>query len=184
MQLTTHSKNYSIGEKLMNIITKKLERIEKYFEPGATCMISCTRIGKTEKMEVSINQNGRLFRAEAVSSNMFANIDLALSKIERQIIKNKEKLRSILRKESLDDRKFAFYTKPPKFLQTEIMREKSFAIETQTHDEAELALDTSDHTFWSYANPKTGKVNIMYRRADGHVGIIELSNTSVQIKKS
>jgi putative sigma-54 modulation protein len=176
MKLTAHSKNYTISDKLTNIINKKLEKIEKYFDEGATCTISCSRIGKTEKMGVVINQKGNLFRAEAVSSNMYANIDIALSKIERQIIKNKERLRSVLRKESLDDRKFAFYTKAPAFLQTEIMRRKSFAIKSMSAEDAELALDTSDHAFWVYAG-EGNKINIMYRRADGHVGIIEIANS-------
>lgn len=179
MQLTTHSKNYNISEKLMTILNKKIGRIQKYFDESATCVIVCSRIGKTEKMEMTVNQNGRIFRAETTSSNMYVNIDLALAKIERQIIKNKEKLRSVLRKESVDDKKFAFYTKAPKFVEAEIMKRKSFAIDALTPEEAELALDTIDHTFYVYANKKTSKVNIMYRRSDGHVGIIEVSNSKV-----
>ena len=179
MQLTTHSKNYVISDKLIVIINKKLKNFDKYFEESATCVIACTRIGKTEKMEVTLTQKGRIFRAEASSNNMFANVDLALAKLERQIIKNKEKLRTVLKKESLDDKKFAFYTKAPKFIEAEIMKQKSFSVDPLTPEEAELALDTSDHSFYVYANKKNGKVNIMYRRIDGHVGIIEVANSKV-----
>ncbi|KAI4453697.1 class ii aminotransferase/8-amino-7-oxononanoate synthase [Holotrichia oblita] len=182
MQLTTHSKNYQISEKLTGIISKKLDKVEKYFDEGTTCTVICNSIGKTEKMEITIGQKGRIFRAEVASGNMFVNIDLALAKIEKQIIKNKEKLRSILKKESLDDKKFAFYTKAPKVLQAEIMKQKTFAIEPLTVEEAELALDTTDHTFYVYANKKNNKVNIMYRRTDGHIGIIEISNSKITEK--
>lgn len=179
MQLTTHAKNFTISEKLLGIITKKLEKVGKYFEDGTPCTVVCSRIGKTEKMEVTITQKGHLFRAEAISGNMYVNVDLVLAKIERQIIKHREKLRDVLRGDGLDDKQFAFYTKPPKVAQAEIMKQKTFAIEKLSVEEAEIALDTSDHAFYIYANVQNGKVNVMYRRADGHIGIIEVTNSKI-----
>lgn len=179
MQLTTHAKNFTISDKLLGIITKKLEKVGSYFEEGTACTVVCSRTGKTEKMEVTISQKRRLFRAEAISGNMYVNIDLVLAKIEKQIIKHREKLRDVLRSDNLDNKKFAFYTKAPKVLQSEIMKQKSFAVEKLSVDEAEIALDTSDHSFYIYANAQNDKVCVMYRRADGHIGIIEVSNSKV-----
>jgi len=179
MQLTTHAKNFNISEKLLGIITKKLDKVSKYFDENTTCTVVCSRIGKTEKMEITIAQKGRIFRAEATSGNMYVNIDLALAKIEKQIIKHREKLRDVLKGDGLDDKKFAFYTKAPKVAQAEIMKQKSFPIEKLSVEEAEIALDTSDHSFYVYAHAQSGKVNIMYRRTDGHVGIIEVANSKM-----
>ena len=179
MQLTTHSKNYTISNKLMTVLNKKLNNFQRYFDESATCVIACSRTGKTEKLEITMTQKGRMFRAEAVSSNMFANIDLALLKLERQIIKNKEKLKSVLRKEGVEDKKYAFYTKAPKFVAAEVIKQKTFAVEPLSAEEAELALETIDHSFFVYANKTNGKVSVMYRRADGNLGIIEISNSTV-----
>ena len=179
MQLTTHAKNFVISNELLGIITKKLEKVGKYFDEDTACTVVCTRIGKTEKMEITIVQNKRIFRAEASSGNMYVNIDLVLAKIEKQIIKHREKLRDVLKGEGLDDKKYAFYTKQPKTAPAEIMKQKTFTIEKLSVEEAEIALDTSDHSFYVYANAANSKVNIMYRRADGHVGIIEVGNSRV-----
>lgn len=179
MKITTHTKNYHVGVKLETMLSKKLEKIDKYFDAGAECIIKCTCIGKTEKLEITITQGGRLFRAESSEGSMFVNIDKVLSKLERQIVKHKEKLRSVLVKESLEDKTLAYNARHPKIMATEILRQKTFNIDPLTEDEAELALDTSDHSFWIYANKKTGKVNVMYRRKDGHVGIIEVENSKV-----
>lgn len=179
MKITTHTKNYRVSLKLENILAKKLSKIEKYFDAGAECVIRCTCIGKTEKLEITIIQGGKQFRAESADGNMFANIDRAVAKLERQIIKHKEKLRSVLAKESFEDKTLAYHARTPKILTTEILRQKTFSIEPLSEDEAELALDTSDHSFWIYANKKNGKVNVMYRRKDGHVGIIEVENSRV-----
>jgi len=179
MQLTTHAKNFTISEKLLGIITKKLEKVGKYFDESTACTVVCTRIGKTEKMEITISQKGHMFRAEATSGNMYVNIDLALAKIEKQIIKHREKLRDVLKSDGLDDKKYAFYTKQPKVAQAEIMKQKTFSIEKMTVEEAEIALDTSDHSFYVYASAQNGKVCVMYRRTDGHVGILEVGNSKI-----
>ena len=180
MQLTTHSKNYVIGDKLIAILSRKLDSIQKYFDEDATCIVSCSRTGKTDKMEITLTQKGRVFRAEAVSNNMFANIDLALAKLERQIIKNKEKLKDVLRKGVDESKKYSFFTKEPKFVDTEVRRQKSFAVEAMEVAEAELALDTIDHSFFVYANKQNGRVNIMYRRRDGNLGVIEITNSTTK----
>ena len=180
MQLTTHSKNYVIGDKLITILNRKLESIQKYFDEDATCVVLCTRIGKTDKMEMTLTQKGRMFRAEASSNNMFANIDLALAKLERQIIKNKEKLKDVLRKGVDESKKYSFFTKTPKFVEAELIKQKSFAVEPMDSSEAELAMDTIDHSFFVYSNKKNGKINIMYRRKDGHLGVIEITNSTTR----
>jgi putative sigma-54 modulation protein len=178
MQLTTHAKNFTISNKLIGIISKKLEKFQVYFDDATSVTIVCSRIGKTEKMEITINQKGRLFRAEASSNNMFSNIDLALAKIEKQIIKHRDKLRTVIKNEAKKRKKFAFYTRIPNVAPAEIMRQKSFTIEKLSVEEAEIAMDTSDHSFYIYANA-SGKICVMYRRTDGHVGIIEATNSKL-----
>ena len=40
-------------------------------------------------MEITITNKGLLYRSEVASDNMFENIDLALPKIEKQIVKSR-----------------------------------------------------------------------------------------------
>ena len=178
MKVTTHAKNYTVGEKLKNLIDKKLARIARAFDDDATCTIVCTRIGKTERMEVTIVTKGQVFRAQSQTTSMFANVDLTLGKIERQIIKNKERLRAIVKREAIPEKRYGAFAREPKFIPAEVMKQKAFEIKTLTAEQAELALDTIDHSFYVYANPQTARVNIMYKRPDGHVGIIEITNST------
>jgi len=177
MKITTTSKNYVASDKLIRILGRKLEALDRYFDDNAICAIAFKRLGKTDKMEVTLNQKGKIFRAEATSNNMFANIDLALAKLEKQILKNKEKLKDILKKGSHENKKYVFYAKEPKFVEAEVIRQKSFDVEPMDPREAELAMDTIDHSFYIYANKKNGRINVMYKRADGNLGIIEITNS-------
>ena len=178
MKTTIHAKNYTAGDKLKVIIDKKLARIEKMFDEDATCTIVCTRIGKTDRMEVTIAAKGQVFRAQSQSTSMFANVDLTLGKIERQIIKNKERLLSIVKRDAMPEKFYETVTRKQKFTTAEVMKQKSFDVKTLTPAQAELALDTIDHNFYVYANPETARINIMYKRPDGNVGIIDITNST------
>ena len=179
MKITIHTKNYTVNERLRAIIEKKLRKIEKYFDGDSDCTIVCSRVGSIEKMEVTISAKGHAFRAQEENRSMYSNIDIVLAKIERQIIKNKEKLRSILKKEALEEKRLEFNKRTPQFVPAEVMKNKAFDIKKLTEEQAELNFDTLDHNFFVYADPKTGKVKIMYRRDDGHVGVIDINNASV-----
>ena len=178
MKTTIHTKNYNVSDRLRTIINKKLEKIDKYFGEDAACTIVCAKVGNIEKMEITISARGHAFRAQEENRSMYSNIDIVLSKIERQIVKNKEKLKAIVRREAIDEKHLAYISKSQvsKFTQQEVKKNKSFAIKTLSDKEAELDLATLDHDFFAYADEKTGGVKIMYNRGDGSVGIIEITN--------
>ena len=181
MKLTIHTKNYTVSDRLRGILEKKLEKIDKYFN-DASCTIVCTRVGITEKMEVTITSGGHAFRAQEENRSMYSNIDIVLAKIERQIVKNKEKLEKVVRREAIDKRDFAFISRKQTFVTAEVVKNKTFDIKLLTDEQAELGLGTLDHNFFIYGDPKTKGVKVMYRRDDGNVGVIEIANASI-VKK-
>ena len=50
---------------------------------------------------------------------------------------------------------------------------KSFDIVPLSVEDAQMYLESSDHSFYIYLNEETHKVNIMYKRTFGGYGIIE-----------
>jgi len=185
MKTTYTNRNYHISDRLKGIVEKKLEKIKKYFDEGAACTVVCTKVGQIEKMEVTIVSRGHAFRAQEENRSMYSNIDLVMSKLERQIVKNKEKLRDVIRREAVEEKKYAYVGKKQtqSFVDAEVKKTKSFDARTLTNEEAELALATIDHDFFVYVNKDTGKINIMYRRDDGHVGVIEVGNARADARK-
>ena len=182
MKTTVHTKNYNVSDRLHAIIDKKLSKLDKYFGEDAACTIVCVKVGNVEKMEVTITANGHAFRAQEEDRNMYNNIDLVLSKIERQIVKNKERLKTIIRKEAVDEKHFAYLSKykAGNIFISEIKKNKSFAIKVLSDKDAELDLSTLDHNFFVYADEHTKGVKVMYNRGDGSVGIIEITNACLK----
>ena len=182
MKTTIHTKNFTVSDKLRGIIEKKLSKIERYFGNDATCTVVCSKVGIVERMELTITSQGHAFRAQEENRSMYSNIDIVLSKIERQVVKNRDKLRTIVRREAVEQKQFA-YVKPKqvtKMFEPLVKKNKAFAIKILSDKEAELNLATLDHSFFVYADEATKGIKVMYRRDDGHVGVIEITNASLK----
>jgi len=172
MKINYVSKNYKISDRFKEIIEKKLNKLEKYFNKNFDVKVNCIEQNDTHKLEISINADGMFFRSEVLSDNMFNNIDLALPKIERQIIKICTKTKT----KSMKDMGNAleFLEELPVEVTHKVVKTKRFELEPMTIEDAEFNLDMLGHSFFVFLNAKSGEVNIIYRRTDGDLGIIEI----------
>ena len=181
MEIKYHTKNFTVSDKFRGIVEKKLEKIKKYFGEDSIAVIVLSTATNREKMELTITSGGHAFRAQEESRSMFSNIDGVLSKIERQVVKNKERLQTVVKQNAVDARALAFVNRNAlKTTDVEVKKNKSFAIKTLSDKEAELNLATLDHDFFVYADEATGGVRIMYRRPDNHVGVIDITNATAK----
>ena len=173
MKIEFIEKNYKIVDKLKEIITKKISKLNRYFGEDATARVVCRQENKTYKLEVTITNKGLLYRAEVVGENMYENIDFALPKIERQIIKQYEKKREKFRNFALDYSDLAFLDKKPEEVNKEIIKKKVFELDPITIEDAKDFMEAVGHNFYVFLNAETGKVNVLYSRNDGRLGLIE-----------
>lgn len=173
MKIEFVEKNYDIGAKLKEIIEKKLSKLNRYFGEDAVARVVCKLENKTFKLEVTITNKGMLYRAEVVGENMYENIDFALPKIERQVIKQYEKRRDKFRNFVIDYSDLAFLDKKPEIEKQEILRKKTFNLEPITVEDAKDYMEAIGHDFYVFLNGETGKVNVLYTRETGDLGLIE-----------
>lgn len=172
MKIEFIEKKYKITKKLQDLMNEKLARLDKYFGEDAQARVVASKQGKREKLEVTITNKGLLYRGEVESDNMYANIDTALPKIERQIVRQNEKKKSI-NKQKLRNLPFEFIDKKPEPIE-EVIKTKTFNLDPETVEEAQDAMERVGHTFYIFLNAKTGRVNVLYRRNDNKFGLIDL----------
>lgn len=55
----------------------------------------------------------------------------------------------------------------------QVVRKKSFPMPPISVDEAVLCLEYIDHDFYVFQNAETNKINVVYKRNSGDVGLIE-----------
>ena len=171
MKITFTEKNYKIGKRFKDVLTEKLTKLDKYFGEDATARVVCTAQNKSEKLEISITNKGMLYRSEVTTGNMYDNIDAALPKLEKQIVRTKSKLTQA--KRGVKKLDFEYIEEMPEVKLPEIYKKKSFDLDPIMVEEAKDAIERLGHSFYIFLNAETGKVNVIYKRADNKYGLIE-----------
>ena len=164
MKIEFVERNYKISKKLKEIATEKIERLSKYFGSDARAKVVCSEQNKTQKLELTIVNKGMLYRSEVASDEMFNNIDLALPKIERQIVRHKDK--NLAKSRVKEVNAFEFITETPEEKLPDIYKKKTFDLDPITVEDAKDFIERLGHTFFVFLNAETGKVNVLYKRAD------------------
>ena len=172
MKIEIIDKKYKITKKFDQIVREKISRLDKYFGDDAQARVVASKQGKREKLEVTITNKGLLYRGEVESDNMYANIDSALPKIERQIVRQNEKRKSI-KKQKQREIPFEFIEKAPDPIE-EVFKKKVFNLVPETIQNAQEAMERVGHNFYIFLNSKTGRVNVLYRRNDNKFGLIDV----------
>jgi len=91
MNLTLSGHHLEVTPPLRDYITQKLERIKRHFDHviDISVILSVEKLQK--KVEANIHIKGKDFFAESDDADMYAAIDSLADKLDRQIIRHKEK---------------------------------------------------------------------------------------------
>ena len=167
------SKNYNEGNRLVNVIEKKLSRLDKYFSGDAEALVKLSTVG-TEKytMEITVRFGGYIARAEVTSQNMYDNIDLVLPKLEKQIAKFRDRMNSKVPKKALPLKTESAEAVPAAEKMGNVVKEKNFNISIVTVEEDIAEMELLDHDFYVFVNAENNKVSVVYTRHDGDYGLI------------
>ena len=166
---------YKVSQRLERILNEKLSRLVKYFDDEVKVTVVCSKSAKQEKLEITVTSKGLLYRSEVSSDNMYNNIDYALPKLEKQIVRTNEKRKEIKAKGSNQETflPFEFLEEVPEELPS-VYKTKTFDLDPMLVDDARFAIERLGHDFFVFLNAETGKINILYRRKDGKFGLIDL----------
>ncbi|MBO4479152.1 MAG: ribosome-associated translation inhibitor RaiA [Clostridia bacterium] len=178
MKIDIVGKNYSVSDKLDDIIRKKAQRLDRFFSDDVTARVVCKEEHKGRyTLELTIIVNGTVIRSEETSDNMYSNIDIVIPKIDRQIRKHRTRLNKTFK-----DTIFNFHAAEAEAIELNdpqeaeiptIVKTKKFELLPMSVEEAIEQMDLLENKFFVYLNPTTGKVNIVYRRYDKTIGLIE-----------
>lgn len=174
MRIDIIAKNYKLSEKLKDIIEKKLEKFARYFEDDAKAKVILKEINQDkDAMEITINfGGGKIMRAEVVSDNMYDNIDIILPKLERQVRKYRTKLGKKVKESAFDME--AIYKDEAPAPELAVARVKETELRKMSVTDAIAEMELLDHSFYVFINEKNDLVNIVYKRAVGDVGLLDL----------
>lgn len=162
-----------ITDAIKDYTENKLSRLEKYFKDDDIKANVLARVrGNSQIVEVTIPTSKYVLRSEEENEDLYAAIDLVTDKLERQIRKNKTRLK---KKSVLDNYKelnLNFDTEDSELDKEKIVKRKKIDTKPMNEEEAIIEMNLLGHDFFVFKN-LDNEVCILYKRKDNKYGIIE-----------
>ena len=93
MQMTISGHHLDITDPIREYVTNKLSKLERHYEQITSTTVLLTVEKLRQKAEATVHVSGAELFATAEHEDMYAAIDALADKLDRQIIKHKEKHR-------------------------------------------------------------------------------------------
>jgi len=172
MHFSVKGRNLEITPAIHAYAQEKLSRLTRYLENIVTMHVVLSVAKHRQIAEVTLHVRDLTIRAEEESGDLYSSIDLVAEKLERQILRYKERIMTHgARGADRGSRTGAMVGAPEE--EPRVVRSKRFAVKPAAVDEAILQMDLLGHNFYVFRNAATEEVNVLYRRRDGNYGLIE-----------
>ena len=94
MQVNLTGHHVDITDPLRAYVDEKIARLERHFEHVTNVHVILSVEKKTQKAEATVHIAGADVFADAVHEDMYAAIDALIDKLDRQVLRHKEKVKS------------------------------------------------------------------------------------------
>jgi putative sigma-54 modulation protein len=195
LDIIVKTKNCDVPNRLKEEATDKIEHATRFFDRLTTVEVvfgeeNNSRIPERAVVEVTARAKGHHIRAEGAGEDHRTAIDVAAAKFTRQLARYKARL--------VDRRKggkapaglgrsaaTADLGTPQEVPGTgvsspdgegpspRIVRTKRFELQAMLPEDAAFQLELLGHDFYVFTNAATGGCNVLYRRRDGDLGLID-----------
>jgi len=194
MQISTTFRHMEASPAVREYAEERLDKIRKYFHRellSAHATFSVER-NHNHTAEFSLTlPNGIVLQARETTEDMYSSVDLASARIERQVRKWKEKIRThkphggpsfsirqaVITPESLepqpgaDGQTDAATATADRTAQ--VVRERTLEVRTMSVEDAAMQLNLMGKEFLVFTDAASNTISVIYRRKDGNYGLIE-----------
>ena len=176
MKTTLHARHLELDTRLKARIERKLQRLDRIADAPAHATVELTaqtsRAADTaHAAAITLVSRGTTVRSWAAAPTPMAAVDAVLDKLERQVVRARERVRESRRSPAArratrapagsgaDERGVV-----------EITRVDMVPMFTE---DAVVRMEELGHAFFVFLNAETKRVSVVYRRADGGHGLID-----------
>ena len=172
-------KNIDVPDNIRAYAERKLGRLERILDDRSDALVELSverhrSVADSHIVEVTLVIDGHPLRTHAAGPNHRAGVDEVVDKLERRAVDHREKPR--VRARPLEEkailRRLADGTAEPA-RERRIVKTKRFAIEPMFEEDAVARMDELGHEFFVFVEAESERVQILYRRNDGDLGLIE-----------
>ncbi len=176
MNTIVKGKNLDVTPALRNYAEKKVAKFDKFLSDHK--QVTAEVMLRTEReqhiAEITLDLSGLILRGVSKTEDMYASVDAAVERIERQFTKFRTKIQKRIQGPKISELPgdaasgTQVETDEPR-----IVRTKRFAFKPMVVEEAVMQMELLGHDFFAFLNSGTEEVNVVYKRRDGNYGLIE-----------
>jgi putative sigma-54 modulation protein len=176
MRIEFTGRHSEVGPELRALAERKLRKLEKVLHGISDVHVVLESDRHRQKAEVSVRSPRLTLTAADVSSDAGASLATVIEKITRQAQRQMGK--RIQRKRRAPARATALWNgvlRPAgeRAAGPRVIRTRRFVVKPMTIDEAVLEVGDSEEGVVVFRNARTERVNVLYKRRDGNLGLIE-----------
>ncbi len=189
MRLELTARHFTITATLRTLVEERLGRALRPLNDSAvSTQVVVTREKSRFHAEVTLHARGEHFlHGEATGRDARTAFNAAIDKIERQVQKLKGKWTERKRQSISPAKAASAAPRPTRGAamfgtglaeredggQLRIIRARRYEVKPMSVDEAALEVGNGRDTFLVFRNASTEQINVLFRRADGNLGLIE-----------
>jgi putative sigma-54 modulation protein len=191
MQMNITFRHFDPIDTLKNYAAEKVERAHKYLDRAGEAHVVLSLERHLHHADITITSGPFVLRGREKSEDMYASIDLAMDKIERQLRRYKDRLKHHHGRDRVHHRQglvkdlkvrhdVVELAEPerepnPEKATPRVIKTNDLLIKPLEVEEAIMQMDLMNNDFLVFTNAGTKEMNVVYRRKDGHYGLIEAS---------
>ncbi len=174
------ARNLEVTDRIKEYVTKKVSKFDRFLGDIDESRVELSYIKSARSSadrqvaQITLRGRGYVLRTEERADDLFAAIDAAIDKMQRQIERLKGK-RQVGRGDGTPASEVAPVVEAEEEAEKPlIVRRKQFTLIPMDENEAIEQMALLGHeNFFIFYNANTSAINILYRRRDGNYGLIE-----------
>lgn len=183
MKTNLTARNLELSDVLREQIEHKLERLDRITHDLAEADVELIAkashaADSAQVAEVTLRNNGDVLRSTAAGATPMAALDIVVDRLERQVVRHKERPRSVRGRhsdelESVLEREALGTIEPDQQPAPSVVKLKRFDMQPMFEEDAIAQMEELGHAFFVFLNAESDGVAVLYRRRDGSYGLIE-----------
>jgi putative sigma-54 modulation protein len=171
MQISVTFRQIEPSEALKNYVTDRLNKFKRYLDEPVDAHVVLGLEKFRHLADVTIDNNGRIIKGKEENTDMYAAIDLVMDKIDMQLKKFRDKLRSA--KGDRTKSSVAAVVEPDEAPALPAIRRKRVEVPALQLTDAVELMQSSKDDLLVFTNVASGNLHILYRRQDGAYVLVE-----------
>ena len=178
MKTTLHARHLELDERLKARIERKLQRLDRIAIPPAHVTVELTAKASRDAdaahvAAVTLVSHGTTMRSSSAAATPMAAVDAVLDKLERQVVRARQRVREGRRAPPPTRRRSATSQPLPAADESAVVEITRLDMVPMFPEDAITRMEELGHAFFVFLNAQTNRVSVVYRRAGGGHGLID-----------